>query len=91
LWAYHLDLLAWHSTTHVRAASRREQRSVAQLVDALLPSLGGFLSWVDVLDALLVRLFDRVLDPATLNLYGGWAVGEEGRSVGSVQVVAAER
>ena len=85
---YHLDLLAWHGTTHVCAASRGEQCSVAKLVDALLPGLGGLFSGVDVLETLLVRRLDRVLDPAALNLDGRRAVGEEGRSVRAVQVEA---
>ena len=54
----------------------------------MLPGLGGFFSGVDVLETLLLRLFDRVLDPAALDLNRRWTVGEEGRSVRAVQVVA---
>lgn len=54
----------------------------------MLPSLGGVLGGVDVLETLLVRLLDRILDPTALDLDGRWAVGEESGSVRAVQVVA---
>lgn len=87
---YHLDLLAWYCAAHVRAASRGEQSSVTELVDALLPGFGSIFCGIDVLETLAVRLLDRVLDPAALDLNRRRTVGEEGRSVGTVQVEAVK-
>lgn len=54
----------------------------------MLPGLRSVFGGIDVLEALLVRLFDGIFDPAALDLDGRRTVGEEGRSVRAVQVEA---
>ena len=64
---YHLDLLAWHGTSHVCAASRREQGGVTELVDALLPCFLSLFCGDDGFVAGAVGEFDCILDPASLD------------------------
>lgn len=84
--AGHLDLLARHGTTHVRASRGREQGGITELNDPLLPGLGRIFGGVDIFETLAIRKLDSILDPATLDLDGRRTVRKQSRSVWAVQV-----
>lgn len=46
-----LKSLLWIRAPHVSGLGGREERDVAQSVDAFLPFLAGFVGWVNELDA----------------------------------------
>ena len=84
--AHLLEWLPRYIASHVGCLACREQRRVADVVDALLPLSARLRGWVDEFEPLSVDRVDGVPDPAPLDFDARGAVAEECWAVGAVEM-----
>ena len=71
---------------NLRALRSREERSVTQIVNLLLPRLARLIRWIYVLDPIAFTVLDHIRDPPSLHLDGGRSIGEQGGTLRAVKM-----